>query len=137
MGAGWWGLLAGYTAADGIEFQAGILGGFYGATDGFADEAGDFDAALFDVEDYGAARWECAFLGRHRLWRGLRRACRCRRQWLAYRGLDYVRCGSGWRRSIRRRLDVRSRLRLRSIGQRAGHFCGFEGLAGMIGSVVA
>jgi hypothetical protein len=43
------GLLAGYAAADCIEFEAGVLGSFDRAPHGLADERGHFDSALFDV----------------------------------------------------------------------------------------
>lgn len=136
VGARQWSLLASYAAAYGVEFQAGVLGGFDGAADGFTDEAGDFDAALLYVEYDCAARREFGVLGRHGLWRGLRGVCHYSGQWLAYCRLDYV-----WRACARfgivRGGLARTRLRLRRFGDRAGHFCGFERLARMVGCVVA
>lgn len=55
MGSGHRGLLARYSAAYDFEFEAGILGGFYGAAERLAYEGGDFDASLLDVEDDRAA----------------------------------------------------------------------------------
>jgi len=55
VGSGHGGLLARYSAAYDFEFEAGILRGFYGAAERLAHEGGNFDASLFDVEDYRAA----------------------------------------------------------------------------------
>jgi hypothetical protein len=42
-------LLAGDAAADGHEFQSGVLRSFHSAAHGFADEGRYFDAALLHI----------------------------------------------------------------------------------------
>lgn len=133
MGAGYRGLLAGHAAAYDVEFQAGVLGGFYSAADGFAYEAGDLDAALFYVQHYGAAGGEFGF-GRGLGLAGFGCFCGCSCQWLDDCRLDHVRCGFGGR--VRRWFGLDCSWGLWRFGERAGYFCGFKGLAGMVGSFV-
>ena len=52
-------LLSRYTAAYRFELQTGILRGFDRAAHGLSHEGRDFDSALLDVENDGAAAGSC------------------------------------------------------------------------------
>jgi len=64
VGSGLGRLLAGDAAADRIEVETGILGGFEGSAKVFAEEGWDFDSSFFDGEDDGAAQPLPASTGR-------------------------------------------------------------------------
>ena len=70
--SGWWRLLAGHATAYGFQFETCILSGFHGTADGFPDEGGDFDSALFDIQDDGSGGWSFCL---RRAIRSLLRAC--------------------------------------------------------------
>lgn len=55
MSSGGGSLLAGEAAAYCVELKASVLGGFYRATERFADEGRNFDASLLYVENYRTA----------------------------------------------------------------------------------
>jgi hypothetical protein len=47
-------LLAGHAAADGFQFEASILSGFYGTAHGLADKRRYFNSALLYFQDHGS-----------------------------------------------------------------------------------
>jgi hypothetical protein len=57
MGSGGWSLPSSDAAPDKFELQPGILGGFYRAAHGFADERGDLNSALLDLQDHRSGHW--------------------------------------------------------------------------------
>ncbi len=54
VGSGGWSLLAGYAAADRLQFQARVLCSIESSSYRFPNKRGHFDSALLDVEDDGS-----------------------------------------------------------------------------------
>lgn len=51
-------LFASDAAADGVEVESGILRGFNGNTQIFAEEGRDLNPSLFHVENHHSAGWQ-------------------------------------------------------------------------------
>ena len=66
VGAWGWGLFAGDAAAERTQFKLVFLRELDGVADAFAEEVGDFNAALFDVENDGAASGRLVAIQRNR-----------------------------------------------------------------------
>ena len=74
-------LLPSQAAADGLQFEAGVLRGLHSAADSLAHERRNFDPALFNIQDYGPSRRRRRGLCVRRIWSLLLRRTVARRIW--------------------------------------------------------
>ena len=118
-------LFTGYAAAHGLELESSVLRGLYGAAEGLSYKCGNFDPALLHIQNHSAAGRQLGLRRRRgRGWHRLSRGCR---GLVEHRRNDRIiaggSCGS-------RRPWPSPRLRL------FVDFSGFQGVAGMIGSII-